>query len=189
MARLSKAATNRQNAQKSTGPKTAKGKKTVSQNALRHGLSAKFAFTKNEFERINFLTTAFLKDQPGCDDQVTIAREAAEAQVTLERIQTLKHDIWRAVGIKSGKSIEETGNPFADSSIRNELLETYDEAPPHIQKKIRALYDRVNRAGTRDSNLVDDFAFKELLKLRRYEQNAANRRDKSLRKLAIECCV
>ena len=47
------------------------------------------------------------------------------------------------------------------------------------------MYHRVNRAGTQGTNLIDDLVCIELLKLRRYEQNAANRRDKSLKQLTV----
>jgi len=39
---------NRQNAQKSTGPKTAEGKAAVSQNAVKHGLIASEAVITGE---------------------------------------------------------------------------------------------------------------------------------------------
>jgi len=39
---------NRRNAQKSTGPRTAEGKITAGQNALRHGLCSKFALMEEE---------------------------------------------------------------------------------------------------------------------------------------------
>jgi len=39
---------NRRNAQKSTGPRTAEGKMTAGQNALRHGLCANFALMEEE---------------------------------------------------------------------------------------------------------------------------------------------
>ncbi len=185
MTRQVKAVANRLNARKSTGPKTDIGRKTVSRNAVKHGLSGTLAFTAKENKRIDFLAAAFLEDHASGSHQEFIAREAAEAQVTLERIKKIKNDIWQVLGAKSGQSIEEIANPFADSRIRNDLFELYDEAPPHIQQRIRTLYHRVNRAGTQGANLVDDLVCIELLKLRRYEQNAANRRDKSLKQLTI----
>ena len=39
---------NRRNCEKSTGPKTAKGKSAVSQNALKHGLTASQAIINQE---------------------------------------------------------------------------------------------------------------------------------------------
>ena len=183
MPRTIKMATNRINAQKSTGPKSAEGKQTVSRNAIKHGLSGSLAFSENECKRIDFYTNAFLDDCDVTSEQSWMAREAAEAQVTLERIKGLKHEIWQIASTNSGRTIVETPNPFANKHTRNELFEIYDEAPPHIQKKIRSLYDRVNRAGSNGSNLIEDYALSELLKLKRYEQKAANRRDKSLRNL------
>ncbi len=181
MPRTIKMATNRINAQKSTGPKSAEGKQTVSRNAIKHGLSGSVSFSEHERIRIDFYTNAFLDDCDVTSEQSWMAREAAEAQVTLEWIKGLK--IWQIASTNSGRTIVETPNPFANKRIQNELFEIYDEAPPHIQKKIRSLYDRVNRAGSNGSNLIEDYALSELLKLRRYEQKAVNRRDKCLRNL------
>ena len=55
MATLKQIAANRRNAQKSTGPKTPEGQKTVSRNAITHGLTAARAVVlpeeQQEFER------------------------------------------------------------------------------------------------------------------------------------------
>ena len=126
---------------------------------------------------------SFARPSDDCDLHFAKLTRFANRKVTLERIKKIKNDIWQVLGAKSGQSIEEIANPFADSRIRNDLFELYDEAPPHIQQRIRTLYHRVNRAGTQGANLVDDLVCIELLKLRRYEQNAANRRDKSLKQL------
>ena len=48
MATQSQIEANRRNAQKSTGPRTAEGKMTAGQNALRHGLCANFALMQEE---------------------------------------------------------------------------------------------------------------------------------------------
>jgi hypothetical protein len=44
---------NRQNAQASTGPRTAQGKSTSSGNALKHGLSAGFRVLQSEIRTIS----------------------------------------------------------------------------------------------------------------------------------------
>ena len=89
MPRTIKMATNRINAQKSTGPKSAEGKQTVSRNAIKHGLSGSVSFSEHERIRIDFYTNAFLDDCDVTSEQSWMAREAAEAQVTLERIKGL----------------------------------------------------------------------------------------------------
>ena len=45
---MTKSETNRMNAQKSTGARTAEGKATVAKNAIKHGIFAKAALLSNE---------------------------------------------------------------------------------------------------------------------------------------------
>ena len=51
MATARQVAANRRNALRSTGPRTAAGKLASSQNALRHGLTARRAFVPDEDAR------------------------------------------------------------------------------------------------------------------------------------------
>jgi len=77
-------AANRQNAQKSTGPKTPGGKYISSQNAIAHGLLAQSVLLPNESpERFRALHTSYLNTFP------------PDSQETLDLIETLTVARWR----------------------------------------------------------------------------------------------
>ena len=70
---------NRQNAQRSTGPRTQPGKATVSQNALRHGLCSGFPLMHEETEDdVDQLLAALIEDnQPvGANEEILVYQMA-----------------------------------------------------------------------------------------------------------------
>jgi hypothetical protein len=88
MASERKIAANRRNAKKSTGPRSASGKKRSGQNAHRHGL-AKSLSTVDFENDLEILTRQIAGDS---DDTATVAlaRVAAEAQLQLSRVKQVK---------------------------------------------------------------------------------------------------
>jgi hypothetical protein len=81
-------AANRQNAQKSTGPRSTSGKKRASNNALRHGLSKPMSSAE-----LTRAVEALARDIAGdAADRLTLdlAREAAEGMLELERVRRVK---------------------------------------------------------------------------------------------------
>ena len=87
-------AANRFNAQKSTGPTSKEGKATSSLNALRHGLSAQTILDAETRARIDALAKEFLGAAEGDVALIDLARDAAEAEVQLQRIRSLKQLLW-----------------------------------------------------------------------------------------------
>ena len=85
---------NRRNAQKSTGPTSDRGKAASSLNALRHGLSAQSVRDAKTSARIDALAKDFLGASEGGDAVIQLARDAAEAEIQLQRIQKLKQLLW-----------------------------------------------------------------------------------------------
>lgn len=79
---------NRRNAQKSTGPTTALGKKRSSQNAYTHGLSLPVRNTGSQ-KQIEELLHLFAGDASDARF-FGLAEIAADAQADLERVRTVK---------------------------------------------------------------------------------------------------
>ncbi len=85
---------NRQNALSSTGPKTDAGKARSALNAIRHGLSAGTAIDAAAKSRIDDLASLLAQNDTGNPVTMDLAQEAAEAQIKIERIRTLRAQIW-----------------------------------------------------------------------------------------------
>ena len=81
-------AANRRNAQKSTGPRSASGKKRSGQNALRHGLARPLSAADFEKQLEDFARQI----SGGSDAPATLAlaRTAAEAELELSRVRQVR---------------------------------------------------------------------------------------------------
>lgn len=99
---------NRQNAQKSTGPKTPEGKAAVSQNALKHGLTAQEAVLsgedKDEFEATRQSFEDELK--PVGPLQTFLVEQIVMAAWRLSRIRTLETGLFQLRLADDAKDIE-----------------------------------------------------------------------------------
>jgi hypothetical protein len=82
---------NRRNARKSTGPRSASGKKRASRNASSHGLSRPM-FEAEHMRAVEALASRILGDHGKAKDQHALAsaREIAEAEFELARIRRIK---------------------------------------------------------------------------------------------------
>jgi hypothetical protein len=82
---------NRRNAGKSTGPRSAAGKKRASRNAISHGLSRPM-FGAELARAVEVLASRILADHGKADDQHALAsaRQIAEAEFELARVQRIK---------------------------------------------------------------------------------------------------
>ena len=78
-------AANRANARKSTGPRSAPGKKRASRNALKHGLTTPVSGA--EFIREIEALARQIADDPEDRLRMLAARDAAAAQLELARVQ------------------------------------------------------------------------------------------------------
>jgi hypothetical protein len=95
-----KAASNRKNAQKSTGPRSELGRLHSRRNALRHGLSIAIGSDPSFSEDINVLANALAIDRGEHEDVGEFARQAAEAEIDLLRIRKLRTSLFDAFGGK-----------------------------------------------------------------------------------------
>jgi hypothetical protein len=160
---------NRQNAEKSTGPKTAEGKRAVSQNAVKHGLFAHEATIHGE-DRGDFdlFREAFLAD----------LRPAGVMESMLaERIVSLSWRLRRAERMES-QAIDDLIIRAADSSeITRSLLE------PETRQAL-ADAGTLNRDLSLGQAVTKDFASYRILdRLMLYERRMENSMVKMIREL------
>lgn len=94
-------AANRANAKRSSGPKTAAGKKRSSRNAYRHGLSASKPQDESSFAMLNAIANALVAEQ-STDARPLVAKEFALAQVELARIQAIRAELWAGIVLSEG---------------------------------------------------------------------------------------
>ena len=87
---------NRQNAQKSTGPRTEEGKQRSSQNALRHGLTVtdESLILKNS-EELSLLIAAHSETYtPRNEAEHTLVRQLSLATIRLRRVELAEEQLW-----------------------------------------------------------------------------------------------
>jgi hypothetical protein len=102
---------NRENAQKSTGPRTPAGREASSRNAVKHGLFAaditKYFRSEEESERYQRFIDGIVKDlAPVGDLESVLARRAADIQFRLEALRTAEFKVY-AGGALLNDTIEE----------------------------------------------------------------------------------
>jgi len=84
--------TNRANALTSTGPRTARGRARVGQNARRHGLSLSVFADPALSEEVEAVAREIAGD-PTNDNIYQLARRVAEAQIDLQRVRYARHQL------------------------------------------------------------------------------------------------
>jgi hypothetical protein len=85
---------NRQNAQKSTGPKTDQGKAAVSQNAVKHGLFAQSViYGENEADYEAFHSKMFAEIDPVGAVELMLAERAANLAWRLKRAERMQNEV------------------------------------------------------------------------------------------------
>ena len=180
-------ATNRRNAQKSTGPRTQAGKAKSALNALKHGLSAQPVFDAATQEKIDELAHLFA-GKHACEPEVMIlARKAAEAQIMVSRVKAARREVW-ADGMKE-PTIQMQGTMWEVVTILEDI-----KTSPFISKEfissllqpMRTLPDMYEPPFENDverDSAVLKYAAKKLSGFIRYERCAVNARDKAIREM------
>lgn len=125
-----KAASNRKNAQNSTGPRTELGRRRSRRNALRHGLAIAIGSDPVFSKEIEALATALARG--GGQIVREFARQAAEAELDLLRIRKLKAERFNMV----------IGNPEAQLADYSELSENLAQ----LERYERRAFSRRKRA-------------------------------------------
>ena len=117
-----KAETNRQNARKSTGPRTQRGKLRASRNALRHGLAAVADHVQSkDVDRLAAALAVFCTNVPA-----ELIRAAAAAELQLRHVRKARANVGRdlldALGVEPGKD----GRAFLNLLVRYKRLDRYE---------------------------------------------------------------
>lgn len=100
MATAKQLAANRENAKRSTGPRTAAGKFTSSRNALRHGLSLPQEMDAETLAALEELTSEILENDIG-NGRADAAKEAAAAVLDLIRTRQVRRAMLATTDLKT----------------------------------------------------------------------------------------
>ena len=123
MPSVARIAANRANARKSTGPKTAAGKASVSRNARRHGLSRPL-FCGGVFTPHVEALAREIAGENACGERLALACNIAAAQLDLARIRIAKRDLQDAANFGS----TDAQHPCDWSALsRLERLDRYEQ--------------------------------------------------------------
>jgi hypothetical protein len=186
MASEKQKAANRLNAAKSTGPRSASGKKRASYNAFRHGLSRPLLGAEQR-RAVDALAARILADHGKANDlhALASAREIAEANFELARIRRSKvaHiERVRALGRLEPRKLFRT--PMDEAAW---IMQHYwgaalgnirpkcavDTLPPMPEEEPQRTAEAVRRV------------LPDLLRLARYEARASKRRDRAIHALVL----
>jgi hypothetical protein len=176
-------AANRQNARKSTGPRSATGKKRASRNAYRHGLSK-----PSWGAAFNRAVDDLARDIAGdAADPATLelAREVAEAKLELDRVRRCKIAlIARMSAFGRLDVLPRFRSPLDEGAWillhycgaklwKNRPKFAVDNLPPMPTEEPQRTAEAVRRV------------LPSLVRLQRYEMRAATRRDQAVRALSL----
>jgi hypothetical protein len=150
-------AANRRNGNKSTGPRSASGKKRASHNAVRYGLTLRLSGA----EFLRQIDIRARQIAGNIADQIALesARDAAEAELELDRINRLKVALIERVAAFGKLKISEPVDPLPPMPA---------EEPARSAEAVRRILP-------------------ELLRLQRYESRAVTRRDRAIRAFTFSC--
>jgi hypothetical protein len=172
-------AANRRNAHKSTGPRSAAGKKRASHNALRHGLTLRI--TSAEFARqLEALARQIAGDT---EDKIKIelARDAAAAEFELARVRRVKVALIEHV-TAFGRFDERFASPKDERITQHYFGATLWKGRPKFA--VDPLPAMPSQEPQRTAEAVRRI-LPELLKLDRYESRAVTRRDRAIRAIVL----
>jgi hypothetical protein len=174
-------AANRQNAQKSTGPRSSRGKQRASRNALRHGLTTPESGA--EFEREAERLARQLAGEAADNIALEQAREAAHAELELRRVRwvALAHiERASAFGRFDVAKIFRTHADEVAWVVQYYLGGAIRKAPPKFA--VDKLPPMPSKGPARTAEAVRR-VLPELQRLARYEARAIMRRDRAIRAL------
>ena len=175
---------NRRNARKSTGPRSASGKKRASGNAYRHGLSRPMLGAEHR-RAVEALASRILDDHGNAKDlhALASAREIAEAEFELARVQ------------RSKVALIERAHAFGRLEPRKLFCTKKDEAAWATQYFLGATLGNIRPKYAVDTPMPEEEpqrtaeavrrVLPDLARLARYEARASKRRDRAIRALVL----
>lgn len=163
---------NRENARRSTGPRTAAGKRRSSGNARRHGLAIPIEAIPQLDAEAEQLAQVLAGDRPS-EARLQVARRMAEAEVDLRRIRQARHEAIRLMVEDPQAWVDQTTPRF------------------HFVKAVRKDWSqvlialRLAQADATNARMLALSAWSRTLdRLQRYERRALSRRKTAARDLA-----
>ena len=175
MASERQVAANRRNARKSTGPRSAAGKKRASRNAFRHGLTSTLISIPERVKRIEKLAR---KIAGTAEDMITLqcARTAAEAEFQLAHIRQARRGLIDRILVFGELDLPRPVFPGRFPLYLVDAMANFDAVPsPHDAEAMMPV-----QTVSREAEAIRR-ALPELLKLDRYERRAWTRKARSLR--------
>ena len=166
---------NRQNARKSSGPKSARGKARSARNARRYGLAVSIW----RDARLATQAEALTRDIAGVgasEELVAVSRPIAEAQVDLMRIRQAREHL-----LKSG--VDNLDLSTSENIALIEILHRDLKGLP-ITKKLDLAFERIGFGMmTKHIPRISSVLLRRLELMDRYERRAISRRNAATRQL------
>jgi hypothetical protein len=179
---------NRRNARKSTGPRSASGKKRAGENAFRHGLSKRISIA--EFDREVETLACQIAGDSKSKITIELARDAADAELELARVRHVRAALIErvvALGRLDFRKIHKRARVPKMLLPPEGLLAPADEVMVMIwlpRFMVKPAREMPVQESLRTAEAVRRILPK-LLKLHRYESRAVARRDRAIRELAL----
>jgi hypothetical protein len=172
-------AANRNNARKSTGPRSSAGQKRTSHNAHSHGLTLSIssaAIAKHLEKRTR-------KIAGGSKDEIVLehARAAAQAELDLARVRQVKLALIERVSALGALDAPQLFGSLAEE-MRYLKSILSGRAPPALPERVDPSATMPTQEPERTVEAVRT-ALPELVKLERYESRAVSRRDRAIREI------
>jgi hypothetical protein len=160
---------NRENAKKSTGPKSPDGKKRSSLNATRHGiLSQVIHLPEEELKSYSEFTASYVADlQPVGVPETQLANACADLQFRLHRLAAAEHNLF-SIGHSENGDEWETGHPESHTALA-------------FAETMRRSKDPLNTLSTYESRLSRRF----LQTLKQLREIQADRREREAEELHL----
>lgn len=170
-------ATNRANAQKSTGPKSRIGKIICGSNALRHGLTSHLdARSITNWLCIILNDPNAELDPTNPDKRIVLAHRLAEAEARLIRVQNAESE-YLFNPDPEGRLKKDVSDIDLDAEMMLECLEIYGE-----NKKGLNLLARLDKLNIKQKHRASVAHIREMRKLARYRSEAEAQRRSALMK-------
>src|SRR6202049_3824405 len=155
-------AANRQNAQKSTGPKTPEGRAAVRLNGVKHGLTAETIVLKGESETdfTNMLESFEAEHDPPSPTEEALVVQLALANWRLRRLYHQEAGFYTCqlqslVGMQKDLNLDDAGRMGHAAAWSESTLTLFNRQEGRLERTFyRALHELQRLRKERDSNLA-----------------------------------